>query len=63
LTRNVGVGLGLIGQTQAAKDHFKDTIMLNKDVEGSHPKKDKRVFKNYAFDTYRDVTHEKKQYQ
>jgi len=37
------VGLGLIGQTQAAKDHFKDTIMLNKDVEGSHPKKDKRV--------------------
>lgn len=37
------MGLGLIGQTQAAKDHFKDTIMLNKDVEGSHPKKDKRV--------------------
>eukprot|EP00347_Sterkiella_histriomuscorum_P022110 403331645 len=32
LTRNIGVGLGLIWQSQIEKDHFKDTIMLNKDI-------------------------------
>ncbi|CDW89454.1 UNKNOWN [Stylonychia lemnae] len=63
LTRNIGVGLGLIGQSEIEKDHFKDTIMHFKDIKGTHPHKDMTVWKDYAFDTYRDVTHAKKNYQ